>query len=86
MTKKVQEWCAMEMKNVLYHGYDASKATDRCYGIVMFVLNSVHGYDTPEGRALANWWEDEMLPWFNAAVIYQNGAGPAPETKKNTLL
>lgn len=79
MTKKVKEWVAMEMRNVLYHGYDAYDATDRCYGIAMFVSNSVYGYGTPEGKALADWWDNEALPWFNAAKNYEDGYGFAPE-------
>ena len=61
---KVQKWCHYEVNNVLKHYSNAEKATDRCFGILMFVTNSILNYDSPESKELVKWWEDEMLPEF----------------------
>lgn len=64
MIEKVKAWCEYELHMVLKSRADAHSATTRCYGVVMFVSNQLLGYDTPEGKELATWWDDEMLPRF----------------------
>ena len=64
MVEKVKAWCEYELHLVLKSWADAHSAMTRCYGVVMFVSNEVLGYDTPEGKELATWWDDEMLPRF----------------------
>lgn len=51
MVEKVKAWCEYEIENVICRGYDAQDAITRCYGIIMFVSNSV--LDSPEGKELA---------------------------------
>ena len=74
MVEKVKAWCEYELKNVTKYRTSpaftlfVSNATTRCYGIVMFVSNSLLGYDTPEGKELATWWDDEMLPRFREVM------------------
>ncbi len=64
MVEKVKAWCEHEFHSALKFQADAHSAMTRCYGVVMFVSNEVLGYDTPEGKELATWWDDEMLPRF----------------------
>jgi hypothetical protein len=78
MVEKVKAWCADEMKTVLEHGGDIQAAITRCYGIVMFVSNSVLGYDTPEAKELVSWWDDEMLMRFREVQAYQYEMRHAP--------
>lgn len=63
MKEKVMKWCEYELKNA-ERGWDPHGAVTRCYGIIMFVSNEVLGFDTDEGKALAVWWDDVMLPKF----------------------
>lgn len=71
MFEKVKAWCEYELDNVEKHGYDVHGAITRCYGIVMFVSNSLVGYDSAKGQQIAKWWDDEMLPRFRS--LYDRG-------------
>lgn len=78
MVEKVKAWCEYEIDNVINRGYDAQGAITRCYGVIMFVSNSVLGYDSPEGKELATWWDDEMLPKMRKAQEYVREMEHAP--------
>lgn len=63
MKEKMMTWCEAELNTVL-RGGSAEKACDRCYGIMMFVVNELVGYDTPEGKEILDWWDNDMHPKF----------------------
>lgn len=63
MEDKVKAWIKNEYKNQLRWGDNcsASRAVDRCYGVIMFAINNLF---TEFNEELSKWWEDEMLPKF----------------------
>lgn len=68
MVEKVKTWCEYEFKNATKYNANPLNAMTRCYGIVMFVSNSLLGYDSAEGKELTTWWDDEMLPRFREVI------------------
>lgn len=68
MVEKVKAWCEYEFKNATRYSASPLNAMTRCYGIVMFVSNSLLGYDSVEGKELTTWWDDEMLPRFREVM------------------
>ena len=64
MTEKTKKWINYELENVTKRGWPTEPAKHRCYGIVMFVINELIGYDSPEGQELAKWWDDDMVMKF----------------------
>ena len=61
MIEKLKAYCEFEYNNVLKCGFDAEKATTRCYGAMMFVFNFS---DVKDNEKIGKWWDDEMLPKF----------------------
>ena len=62
MENKVKEWIKKEYDFVKdCNKYSVEKATDRCYGVLMFAINSLFDEYNEE---LGQWWDDEMLPKF----------------------
>lgn len=62
MENKVKSYVEKEYeftKKYSKTAFSVRRAIDRCYGIVMFVLNEFN--DTED---LGDWWDDEMLPKF----------------------
>ena len=65
MENKVKEWIVREYENTKKYGDNISAihAIDRCYGIIMFAINSLFEDYNDE---LGKWWDDQMLPKFRA--------------------
>lgn len=65
MENKVKEWIIREYENTKKYGdnISARHAIDRCYGIIMFAINSLFEDYNDE---LGKWWDDQMLPKFRA--------------------
>ena len=63
MEDKVKEWIEYEYNSTKKWGDDCSvrHAIDRCYGVIMFAINSCFDKYNEE---LAKWWDNEMLPKF----------------------
>lgn len=59
--KTTKDWILKEYNNCIRFKLNPTQAIDRCYGVVMFVLNAIlDEYD----ESLADWWDNEMLPKF----------------------
>lgn len=52
MIEKVKTWCEYEFKNATRYNANPLNAMTRCYGIIMFVSNSLLEYDSVEGKEL----------------------------------
>lgn len=70
MNEKVMDWCEYELFSAIKYGANINDAFTRSYGVVQFVINEVHGWDSLEGKELSNWWNDEMWPKFKEAELY----------------
>ena len=57
---KTKDYCIYEYENLLKHGGDPNVAATRCFGAVMFSMNTLLKYDSPEGHNLAAWWDNDM--------------------------
>ena len=68
MEEKVKEWIEQEYNNTKNWGDEnsARHAIDRCYGVIMFAINSCFDKYNEE---LGKWWSDEMLPKFQFLEI-----------------
>jgi hypothetical protein len=81
MLEKLKAYCEKEYKQCLQWGGDAEKATDRCYGAVMFCMNNCFDDFNEE---LGKWWDDEMLPKFRELQSYQYELRHAPNYVNTT--
>ena len=61
MERKLKNFCRQEYSNCKNWGGDVEKATDRCFGAVMFCINNCFDDFNEE---LGKWWDEEMLPKF----------------------
>ena len=66
MKEKIKNWIIQDYNFIKKYGDEGSArhAIDRNYGVLMFALNSLFNYNSPESKELQNWWDDEMLPKF----------------------
>lgn len=67
---KTKDYCIYEYENLLKHGGNLNDTVSRCFGAVMFSLNTLLKYDSPEGYDLAAWWDDEMHAKFREKGAY----------------
>ena len=59
---ELRDFCYKELHLAIR--WHTEKAFDRAYGAVIFVLNHLVEYDSPEGKEIEAWWADEMRPKF----------------------
>ena len=72
MKEKAMAWIEKEYLDLWKPIHrNAEKATDRCFGIIMFVTNELLGYDSPEGKELIEWWENWMCPKFHVEMALE---------------
>lgn len=81
MEEKLKAYCEKEYKQCWQWGGDIEKATDRCYGAVMFCINNCFPSFNEE---LGNWWDNEMLPKFRELQRYQYELKHAPSYVNTT--
>lgn len=68
MEEKVKQWIEREYKDVRLHHGNVPMVINRCYGVLMFVINEL--FDE-YNEQLARWWDNKMLPKFRA-IDYSN--------------
>ena len=66
MEEKLKAYCEKEYAQCWQWGGDVEKATDRCYGAMMFCINNCFPAFNYE---LGDWWDNEMLPKFRKLQI-----------------
>lgn len=67
---KTKDYCIDEYERMIKCGGNPNDTASRCFGAVMFSLNTLLKYDSSEGHELATWWDDEMHAKFREKGAY----------------
>ena len=66
MKNKAMDYCIAQYDNYICAGGTVQKIIDRCTGVIFFTLDYQLEYDSPEYKELRKWWNEIMLPAFEA--------------------